>query len=117
LASETGPWASDTIAYTYTNRLRTRLDLQQPNASDWLQSYGYDMAARMTGITSPAGSFTNGYNAGLGGTVSSSSLVQELALPSVQVSVLTIDTNSQKVCRCHPLGQVSTDKNAAVLNF
>ncbi len=25
LASETGPWASDEVAYTYANRLRTSL--------------------------------------------------------------------------------------------
>ncbi len=52
LASETGPWASDKVAYTYTNRLRIGLDLQQPNASDWMQSYGYD-SGRPHGRPSP----------------------------------------------------------------
>jgi YD repeat-containing protein len=47
LASESGPWASDKIAYTYTNRLRIALDLQQPNASDWIQTYGYDLATSL----------------------------------------------------------------------
>jgi RHS repeat-associated protein len=81
LASESGPWASDTVAYTYTNRLRSGLNLQQPNASAWVQNYGYDLAARMTGISSPAGTFAYTYNTGLGGTVSASALVQEVALP------------------------------------
>jgi len=63
LASETGPWASDTVAFTYTNRLRTVLDLQQPNASEWAQNYAYDAAERMSGISSPAGTFTYTYNA------------------------------------------------------
>ena len=47
LASESGPWASDKIAYTYTNRLRIALDLQQPSSSDWIQTYGYDLATSL----------------------------------------------------------------------
>ena len=38
LPSESGPWASDTVSYTYTDRLRTVLSLQQPNASQWVQN-------------------------------------------------------------------------------
>ena len=34
LASESGPWAGDTVAYTYSDRLRAKLDLQQPSSSD-----------------------------------------------------------------------------------
>ena len=30
IASETGPWASDTESYSYADRLRTAMDLQQP---------------------------------------------------------------------------------------
>jgi len=41
LASETGPWASDAVAYTYASRLRTALALQQPYSSAWTQNYGY----------------------------------------------------------------------------
>src|SRR5208283_2419809 len=47
LASETGPWGSDTISYTYSDRLRTGLDLQQPNAAAWVESYCYDAANRL----------------------------------------------------------------------
>jgi YD repeat-containing protein len=55
LASESGPWASDTVSYSYTDRLRMSLNLQQPNASASAQNFNYDLAYRMTGLTSPAG--------------------------------------------------------------
>ena len=82
LQSETGPWASDTVTYSYFDRLSTGLDLQQPNASDWVQSYAYDAANRLQTLTSPAGSFGYGYNLGLVGTTSFSSLVGKITLPN-----------------------------------
>jgi RHS repeat-associated protein len=82
LASEAGPWASDTIAYSYTNRLRQSLNLQQPNASAWAQTYGYDDANRLHALTSPSGAFGYAYNSGLDSTTSSSSLVAEITLPN-----------------------------------
>src|SRR5436305_870880 len=57
LSSEDGPWENDTVSYAYQNRLRTGLNLQAPNASDWAQTYGYDAAKRLTTLTSPAGTF------------------------------------------------------------
>ena len=60
LLSEGGLWPDDTVSYTYNNQLRTELNLLQPNASAWSQSYSYDSARRLTSITSPAGTF--GYN-------------------------------------------------------
>ena len=48
LASEDGPWASDSVSYGYTNRQRSSLAVQQPNASPWAQSYGYDAYWRLT---------------------------------------------------------------------
>ena len=64
LLSEDGPWANDTVSYTYDNgRRRSSLTLLAPNASAWTQSYGYDSASRMTNITSPAGVFTCAYDA------------------------------------------------------
>jgi YD repeat-containing protein len=63
LLSEDGPWADDTVSYSYTsNRLRNQLTLLQPNATAWSQTYTYDDAARLTGITSPAGTFTYTYD-------------------------------------------------------
>jgi RHS repeat-associated protein len=45
------------VNYTYQNRLRTGTGLQTPGGAAWTQSYGYDLARRLRGITSPAGSF------------------------------------------------------------
>jgi RHS repeat-associated protein len=82
LQSETGPWANDAVLYTYFNRQRTNLDLQQPNAADWVQSYVYDTANRLETLTSPAGAFGYAYNTGLDGNNSSSGLVSEITLPN-----------------------------------
>jgi YD repeat-containing protein len=94
LQSETGPWASDTITYTYSDRLRTGLELQQPNASDWIQSYGYDSANRLQTLTSPAGTFGYTYNPGLTGS-SSSGLVAKITLPNGAWITNTYDSNAR----------------------
>lgn len=65
LASEDGPWDRDTVTYAYTtNRLRSKLSLVQPNASDWVQTYTYDGANRLANTTSPAGAFGYSYRVG-----------------------------------------------------
>ncbi|MGA9779657.1 MAG: bifunctional DNA primase/polymerase, partial [Verrucomicrobiia bacterium] len=76
LLSEAGPWASDTVSYTYTNRLRMGLSLSQPGGS-WSQTYGYDVTRRLTNVTSQAGSF--GYQYPGSGP---STLVTRLTLPN-----------------------------------
>ena len=81
LASEDGSWDSDTVSYGYQNRLRTSLALSQANASDWTQTYAFDLAKRLTNVTSAAGSF--GYFYTNASTVPSpGSLVRKLVLPS-----------------------------------
>lgn len=75
LASEDGPWSDDTVSYSYTGRQRTGLSLQQPGTAAWTQSYAYDLAKRLTNITSGAGTFTYRYHGGGG-------QVRELALPN-----------------------------------
>jgi len=95
LASESGPWAGDTVSYTYTDRLRMVLNLQQPNASAWVQNYTYDMAARMTGITSPAGTFSYTYNLGTGGASAASTLISRLTLPNGAWITNTFDNNGR----------------------
>jgi RHS repeat-associated protein len=58
LVSEDGPWASDTVSYGYNNaRLRSQLAILQPTGNAWTNSYGYDSARRLTGVTSPAGTY------------------------------------------------------------
>lgn len=78
MLSEDGPWANDTVSYTYANRLRTGLSLQAPNASAWSQGYGYDTARRLTSVSSPAGIF----NYTLGGASAASPLIKKLLLPN-----------------------------------
>jgi YD repeat-containing protein len=63
LLSEDGPWASDTVSYTYNNRLRSSMSVLQPNADPWSQTYAYDPARRLTNTTSAAGSFGYAYDA------------------------------------------------------
>jgi RHS repeat-associated protein len=63
LLSEDGPWADDTVSYTYNNRLRGSLSVLAPNASAWTESYGYDTEKRLTSVTSPAGYFSYAYDA------------------------------------------------------
>ena len=57
LASESGPWGYDKVSYTYANRLRTRMSLQQPFGA-WAVTNVWDAATkRLTGVASGAGSF------------------------------------------------------------
>ena len=63
LQSEDGPFENDMVSYGYTNRLRSSVSL--PDAAGgpaWTQGYGYDAAARLASVSSPAGVF--GYTYG-----------------------------------------------------
>ena len=88
LLSEDGPWANDTVSYSYNNRLRTGLSVLAPNASAWTESYGYDTARRLTSLTSPAGAFS--YT--LGGASSASPLTRKLTLPNGAYITNTYDS-------------------------
>jgi len=57
LLTDDGPWNSDTMSYSYTNRLLWKLSAAAPNASDWVQTYSYDGGRRLNHVTSPAGEF------------------------------------------------------------
>jgi RHS repeat-associated protein len=57
LASENGPWDSDTIAFSYSNLRKTGFTAQHPNNGGWTESYDYDGAGRLTNVTSGAGGF------------------------------------------------------------
>jgi RHS repeat-associated protein len=92
LKSEDGPWDHDTVSYTYTNRMRTSMSLQQPGTASWSQTYGYDVANRLQTITSPAGTFTYSYHTGLNSRVTSSALVKKLLLPNGAFETNTFDT-------------------------
>src|SRR5881628_608126 len=92
LLSEDGPWASDTVTLSYDNGTRrSGLNLQAPNASDWVQSYGYDAAGRLSSLTSAAGAFNYHYHPGLNPTPSPSPLVQQVNLPNEAYITNTFD--------------------------
>jgi YD repeat-containing protein len=56
LLTEDGPFASDTVTNGYSNRLRKGLSLEQPTGF-WTNGYAYDIAKRLTNVTSQAGAF------------------------------------------------------------
>jgi RHS repeat-associated protein len=60
LRSETGPWGNDTVAYGYTQGLRTELSVNsQPSAFG--VTYGYDPAFRLQTLAATAGNFGYSY--------------------------------------------------------
>src|SRR5947199_10199134 len=63
LNTEDGPWSSDTVTYTYNNRLRASLSLQQP-AGSWTNGFTWDAAHRLSTVSSPAGAFAYSYKVG-----------------------------------------------------
>ena len=80
LLTSSGPFSSDTLTNTYSNRRRVALALQEPSGHVWTNGFGWDLAARLTSVASPAGAFAYAYTA-LDSTFSGR-LVQELGLPS-----------------------------------
>src|SRR5436190_1534774 len=77
LLMEDGPFSSDTVTNTYVNRIRTSLSLQQPTGA-WTNKFVYDLARRMTNVTSPAGAFSYTVGAASPG----SSLMKKILLPN-----------------------------------
>jgi len=62
LLSEGGLWPFDSLSFAYLNRQRAWLSLAQASARPWTQGYTYDAAKRLTGLTSPAGTFSYAYD-------------------------------------------------------
>ena len=87
LWTEDGPWASDTVTNSYSNRLRTGLSLAQA-AGSWTNAFKYDGAKRLTNVTSQAGAF----NYYLGAAAAASPLAKKLALPNTAYITNTYDT-------------------------
>ena len=79
LWTEDGPFTSDTATNTYVNRKRVALSLQQPTGL-WTNGFGWDLAGRLTNVTSKAGAFGYGHSALYAGY--SGRLVQRVSLPS-----------------------------------
>ena len=88
--SEDGPFDNDTVTYSYSNRLRTGLTLEQP-ADSWWTSFGYDSAKRPTSATSLAGEFDYSYTRLSSGF--SGRLVSQIGLPNgagLQVNAVSL---------------------------
>ena len=86
LATETGPWASNTLSYTYNQGHRASLSLnsQIPTIN---QTYGYDSAWRLQSLASLAGTFNYGYT-----PASASGLVRTIGLPNAASIVENYDS-------------------------
>src|SRR5262245_58135192 len=82
LLIEDGPWSADMVSYSYTNRLRSALTLEQPHSGAWTQAYGYDPAKRLASLSSGPGSFTYSYHGGLNGVTAPSDLVKKVLFPT-----------------------------------
>ena len=79
LLTEDGLFTSDTVTNTYSNRRRVGLSLQQPTGL-WTNGFGWDLAGRLTNVTSPAGAF--GYSYTPLYSDYSGRLVERLSLPN-----------------------------------
>jgi RHS repeat-associated protein len=102
ILSEDGPWANDTVSYTYNDRLRSGLSVVAPNASAWTESYGYDTAKRLTSVTSPAGAFSYAYDA------LRSTLPAKLTLPNSAYITNTYDNVARLLSTVLKTSQLST---------
>jgi RHS repeat-associated protein len=101
LATQSGPFGSDTITRAYTNRVPQSLTLAQPSGS-WTQSYGFDSLQRLHTLASPAGTFTyNYYGAG--------DQIQTLALPGGNTIAESFDSAGQVVTNTLKHGTTALD--------
>jgi len=72
LLGEDGPWSSDTVNYTYQNRLRSGLAVQTPNGAAWL--WRYNRASQRTNVVRTAGDYVNYAYDGIGELTNASGL-------------------------------------------
>jgi RHS repeat-associated protein len=105
LATEDGPWANDTVTYTYHSsvpRLRTSLSLQQPSGA-WNNGLSYDATKCLQTLTGPMGNFTYTYK-GAG------NLWTNLALPNIAAVTNDFDGSARM------LGTYLRNSSGAILN-
>ncbi|HTI70827.1 MAG TPA: RHS repeat-associated core domain-containing protein [Candidatus Limnocylindria bacterium] len=85
VTSEDGPWDAEKVSSTYGTAHRlTQLNVARPNASDWVQTFGYDSVGRLNAIASQAGNF--GYT-----FLNASALVTRLTLGNGSVITNSYD--------------------------
>jgi RHS repeat-associated protein len=88
LLSESGPFGNSTVTNGYQNRLRTAMGLQQPTG-EWTNGFGYDAIARLSSVTSPAGTFNYQFQPGL------QRLVSGLQLPNTSIITNIYDSEAR----------------------
>ena len=120
--SEGGLWAEDTVNYTYQNRLRTGLSLLAPNASPWVEGYGYDSARRLTNVTSSAGAFGYGYDSTRHTQVGKLTLPNGAYITNVYDNVAHLLSTALKnsgntALNSHNYGYNSGNQRTALTNF
>ncbi|PWU12323.1 MAG: hypothetical protein C5B50_21765 [Verrucomicrobia bacterium] len=115
LLSETCPWASTVVSYTYTNRLRQSMTVQTPWSATWSQTNAYDSARRFKNIISPAGTFTYSYLAPVSQKPASISLPNTAAITNVFDSVARLKSTTLKHSGGTVLDSASYTYNAASL--
>ena len=103
------------MSYSYANKLRTGLSLQEPSASDWTESYGYDSAKRLTSLTSLAGAF--GYVNTSGCGFPAGSLVKKITLPNGAYITNNFDAMTRMMdTTLKKSGNTSLDSRASLYN-
>ncbi len=122
LLSEGGLWADDTVSFTYQNRLRTGLSLSAPDASAWSQTYGYDLARRLTSLSSPAGSFSHAYDGTRHMQVAKLTLPNSLYITNIYDSVArllstTLENSGNAALNSHNYGYNTCNQRTAMTNF
>lgn len=97
VATEDGPWSSDTLSYHYnTAGLRDGLTIQQP-AGSFTNGYSYDAAHRLTQIVSHSGTYTYDYYPTNGGFTAATHLIRKLTLPPGSYITNSFDNNAREL--------------------
>ncbi|MDA1276340.1 MAG: hypothetical protein O2960_20175 [Verrucomicrobia bacterium] len=82
LAGEDGQWSADNISYSYDmNGRRVGFSLSQPVNGPWTQAYQYDQRGRLTGLTTPAGTYSYHYASGQSSVDQLSELLASVTMP------------------------------------
>ena len=104
-----GGWASSTVTFGYTTRLRTSLTLQQPAIGNWSQTYSYDTAKRLWTVISPPGTVTYVYPVDTA-AYKASRQVTRVSLPNTSWITNTFDTVGR------PISTILNNSGGTVLN-
>jgi RHS repeat-associated protein len=121
LLSEDGPWDSDTVSYTYSNRLRTGLALLAISCSPWTQTYAYDAARRLTSLSSPAGTFGYAYDSvrtALPGRLSlpNGAYITNTFDPLARLVSTSLKNSTNGILNSHAYGYDLASRRAALTN-